>query len=199
MKLKYLEHINESEVFSGGAFTGIGVGGPSTNGFAYSIYMEHRNDLGFKPNELCTDYTIQIGSIVKGKERITANNCEIGDKIKGYCYNNPDEAQSGIVERIIKNPNGNIQAIQILSDTEKKKIYLSPDYLIKNPNISYTGMVRHIYKNADGSIEAVEIMSKNQRALWLSPNDILLMVKQVEDQKPKYTIAPNYMVGGQLY
>ena len=52
--MKY-ERINETEVMSGGAFTGIGVGGPSTNGFAYSIYMEPRNDLGFKPNELCTD------------------------------------------------------------------------------------------------------------------------------------------------
>jgi hypothetical protein len=139
MKLKYLEHINESEVFSGGAFTGIGVGGPSTNGFAYSIYMEPRNDSGFKPNELCTDYYIQIGS-----------------KVRGKAYND-------------------------------------------NNDSTYTGIVRRIIKNSDGSIEALMIQSKKNRFIYISPDDLILLIPKTEEPKPKYTIAPNYMVGGQLY
>ena len=133
------EHINETEVLSGGAFTGIGVGGPSTNGFAYSIYMEPRNDLGFKPNELCTDYYIQNGSRVRGK-----------------AYN----------------------------DTGK----------------TYTGTVSRIIKNADASIAAIMILlTKSNKFIILSPDGLELLIPKAVNNKPKYMIAPNYMVGGQLY
>ena len=133
------EHINETEVLSGGAFTGIVVGGPSTNGFAYGIYMEPRNDLGFKPNELCTDYYIQNGSRVRGK-----------------AYN----------------------------DTGK----------------TYTGTVSRIIKNADASIAAIMILlTKSNKFIILSPDGLELLIPKAVNNKPKYMIAPNYMVGGQLY
>lgn len=133
------EHINETEVMSGGAFTGIGVGGPSTNGFAYSIYMEPRNDLGFKPNELCTDYYIQVGSRVRGK-----------------AYN----------------------------DTGK----------------TYTGTVSRIIKNGDASIAGIIIkLTKTNKFITLSPDGLELLIPKTTEVKPKYMIAPNYMVGGQLY
>lgn len=133
------KHINETEVMSGGAFTGIGVGGPSTNGFAYSIYMEPRNDLGFKPNELCTDYYIQVGSRVRGK-----------------AYN----------------------------DTGK----------------TYTGTVSRIIKNGDSSIAGIIIkLTKTNKFITLSPDGLELLIPKTTEVKPKYMIAPNYMVGGQLY
>lgn len=133
------EHINETEVMSGGAFTGIGVGGPSTNGFAYSIYMEPRNDLGFKPNELCTDYYIQVGSRVRGK-----------------AYN----------------------------DTGK----------------TYTGIISRIIKNGDASIAGLIIkLTKTNKFIILSPEGLELLMPKTIEVKPKYMIAPNYMVGGQLY
>lgn len=133
------EHINETEVMSGGAFTGIGVGGPSTNGFAYSIYMEPRNDLGFKSNELNTDYYIQIGQ-----------------KVKGKAYND----------------NGH----------------------------TYTGMVQRIIKDMDGAVVGIMIKtSKTNRFVTLSPEDLVLLVPKAIESKPKYMVAPNYMVGGQLY
>ena len=136
--MKY-EHISETEVLSGGAFTGIGVGGPSTNGFAYSIYMEPRNDLGFKPNELCTDYYVQVGSRVRGK-----------------AYN----------------------------DTGK----------------TYTGTVSRIIKNSDSSIAGIIIkLTKTNKFITLSPEGLMLLIPKEEENKPKYMIAPNYMVGGQLY
>ena len=138
LKPKQVEFVNESEVMSGGAFTGIGVGGPSTNGFAYSIYMEPRNDLGFKPNELCTDYYVQIGS-----------------KVRGKAYN--DDGRT------------------------------------------YTGTVKRIIKNADGSVEALMIQSNKNRFIYISPDDLILLVPKTIESKPKYTVAPNYMVGGQLY
>lgn len=133
------EYINESEVMSGGAFTGIGVGGPSTNGFAYSIYMDPRNDLGFKPNELCTDYYIQPGSRVRGK-----------------AYNDTGKTYTGTVSRIIKNPDSSIAAIMIL-------------------------------------------LSKTSKYIILSPDGLELLIPKTEEPKPKYMVAPNYMVGGQLY
>lgn len=105
-------HINETEVMSGGAFTGIGVGGPSTNGFAYSIYMEPRNDLGFKPNELCTDYYVQPGSRVRGK-----------------AYNDTGKTYTGIVNRIIKNADASVAAIMVRLVKTNKIIILSPDGL----------------------------------------------------------------------
>lgn len=105
-------HINETEVMSGGAFTGIGVGGPSTNGFAYSIYMEPRNDLGFKPNELCTDYYVQPGSRVRGK-----------------AYNDTGKTYTGIVNRIIKNADASVAAIMVRLIKTNKIIILSPDGL----------------------------------------------------------------------
>lgn len=133
------EHINETEVMSGGAFTGIGVGGPSTNGFAYSIYTEPRNDLGFKSNDLCTDYYIQVGSRVRGK-----------------AYN----------------------------DTGK----------------TYTGTVSRIIKNSDASIAAIMIkLSKTNKFIILSPDGLELLIPKEIETKPKYMVAPNYMVGGQLY
>lgn len=133
------EHINETEVMSGGAFTGIGVGGPSTNGFAYSIYTEPRNDLGFKSNDLCTDYYIQVGSRVRGK-----------------AYN----------------------------DTGK----------------TYTGTVSRIIKNGDASIAAIMIkLSKTNKFIILSPDGLELLIPKEIETKPKYMVAPNYMVGGQLY
>lgn len=133
------EHINETEVMSGGAFTGIGVGGPSTNGFAYSIYMEPRNDLGFKPNDLCTDYYIQVGSRVRGK-----------------AYN----------------------------DTGK----------------TYTGTVSRIIKDSDASIAGVMIkLTKTNKFIILSPDGLELLIPKEIETKPKYMVAPNYMVGGQLY
>lgn len=133
------EHINETEVMSGGAFTGIGVGTPSTNGFAYSIYMEPRNDLGFKPNELCTDYYIQVGSRVRGK-----------------AYN----------------------------DTGK----------------TYTGTVSRIIKNGDSSIAGLIVkLTKTNKFIILSPEGLELLVPKTIEVKPKYMVAPNYMVGGQLY
>lgn len=133
------EHINETEVMSGGAFTGIGVGGPSTNGFAYSIYTEPRNDLGFKPNDLCTDYYVQPGSRVRGK-----------------AYN----------------------------DTGK----------------TYTGTVSRIIKNADASIAAIMILlSKTNKFIILSLDGLELLIPKEIESKPKYMVAPNYMVGGQLY
>lgn len=136
--MKY-EHINETEVLSGGAFTGIGVGGPSTNGFAYSIYMEPRNDLGFKPNELCTDYYVQVGS-----------------RVRGRAYN----------------------------DTGK----------------TYTGTVSRIIKNSDSSIAGIIIkLTKTNKFITLSPEGLMLLIPKEEENKPKYMIAPNYMVGGQLY
>ena len=136
--MKY-EHINETEVLSGGAFTGIGVGAPSTNGFAYSIYMEPRNDLGFKPNELCTDYYVQVGSRVRGK-----------------AYN----------------------------DTGK----------------TYTGTVSRIIKNSDSSVAGIIIkLTKTNKFITLSPEGLMLLIPKEEENKPKYMIAPNYMVGGQLY
>ena len=97
---------------SGGAFTGIGVGGPSTNGFAYSIYMEPRNDLGFKPNELCTDYYVQPGSRVRGK-----------------AYNDTGKTYTGIVNRIIKNADASVAAIMVRLIKTNKIIILSPDGL----------------------------------------------------------------------
>lgn len=133
------EHINETEVMSGGAFTGIGVGGPSTNGFAYSIYMEPRNDLGFKPNDLCTDYYVQVGS-----------------KVRGKAYN----------------------------DTGK----------------TYTGTVSRIIKDGDASIAGVMIkLSKTNKFIILSPDGLELLIPKEIETKPKYMVAPNYMVGGQLY
>lgn len=133
------EHINETEVMSGGAFTGIGVGGPSTNGFAYSIYMEPRNDLGFKPNDLCTDYYVQVGSRVRGK-----------------AYN----------------------------DTGK----------------TYTGTVSRIIKDSDASIAGVMIkLTKTNKFIILSPDGLELLIPKEIETKPKYMVAPNYMVGGQLY
>ena len=133
------EHINETEVMSGGAFTGIGVGGPSTNGFAYSIYMEPRNDLGFKPNDLCTDYYVQVGSRVRGK-----------------AYN----------------------------DTGK----------------TYTGTVSRIIKDSDASIAGVMIkLTKTNKFIILSPDGLELLIPKEIESKPKYMVAPNYMVGGQLY
>lgn len=133
------EHINETEVMSGGAFTGIGVGGPSTNGFAYSIYMEPRNDLGFKSNELNTDYYIQVGQ-----------------KVKGKAYND----------------NGH----------------------------TYTGTVQRIIKDMDGAVVGIMIKtSKTNRFVTLSPDDLVLLVPKAIESKPKYMVAPNYMVGGQLY
>ena len=133
------EHINETEVMSGGAFTGIGVGGPSTNGFAYSIYMEPRNDLGFKPNDLCTDYYVQVGSRVRGK-----------------AYNDTGKTYTGTVSRIIKDSYASIAGVMIKLTKTNKFIILSPDGLE------------------------------------------LLIPKEIET-KPKYMVAPNYMVGGQLY
>jgi hypothetical protein len=133
------EHINETEVMSGGAFTGIGVGGPSTNGFAYSIYMEPRNDLGFKPNDLCTDYYVQVGSRVRGK-----------------AYN----------------------------DTGK----------------TYTGTVSRIIKGSDASIAGIMIkLTKTNKFIILSPDGLELLIPKEIETKPKYMVAPNYMVGGQLY
>jgi hypothetical protein len=133
------EHINETEVMSGGAFTGIGVGGPSTNGFAYSIYMEPRNDLGFKPNDLCTDYYVQVGSRVRGK-----------------AYN----------------------------DTGK----------------TYTGTVSRIIKGSDASIAGIMIkLTKTNKFIILSPDGLELLIPKEIESKPKYMVAPNYMVGGQLY
>ena len=124
---------------SGGAFTGIGVGGPSTNGFAYSIYMEPRNDLGFKPNDLCTDYYVQVGSRVRGK-----------------AYN----------------------------DTGK----------------TYTGTVSRIIKDSDASIAGVMIkLTKTNKFIILSPDGLELLIPKEIETKPKYMVAPNYMVGGQLY
>ena len=59
--------------------------------------------------------------------------------------------------------------------------------------------VERIIKNADGSVEALMIQSNKNRFIYISPDDLILLVPKTIESKPKYTVAPNYMVGGQLY
>ena len=40
---------------------------------------------------------------------------------------------------------------------------------------------------------------KTNKFILLSPEGLELLIPKAEEIKPKYMIAPNYMVGGQLY
>lgn len=78
----------------------IGVGGVNNMGYSYQIYTQPQTDLSQKPNELCTDYYIQVGS-----------------KVIGRLYNNREKECKGTVMRLLKDPkDGAVIALHVLSE-----------------------------------------------------------------------------------
>ena len=95
MKAELLNKINEEAA----VLPSIGLGAVNNTGYSYRIYTQPQTDLSQKGNELCTDYYVQVGS-----------------KVSGRLYNNRDKECRGMVMRLIKDKDGAVVALHVLSD-----------------------------------------------------------------------------------
>lgn len=107
MKTEFTYKLNESETLPT-----IGVGAINNTGYSYKIYTEPARDLEQKPNELSNDYYVQVGSRVRGK-----------------AYNDTGKTYTGRVLQFIRNADGSIEGIDILTDKMKRRITLAVDGL----------------------------------------------------------------------
>lgn len=132
MKTEILHNINESETLPT-----IGVGAINNTGYSYKIYTEPVRNLEQKPNELCTDYYVQVGSRVRGKAYNDTGKTYTG-RVLRFHRDKKDNSIIGLdvlLDKTRRTVTLSVDGLQLLivKPTESKPAYvITPDYTVNN-------------------------------------------------------------------